>query len=86
VQFPNGSFPKVRLGLLRRRRLQWGSRAAARISKGPSATARTGHGGPSSAAKDRLEKFPLGKLHIWEVATWKNTLGKLPLEKMPLGK
>ena len=23
----------------------------------------------------------LGKLHIWEVATWENTLGKLPLKK-----
>jgi len=82
VQFPNGSFPKVRLGLLRRRRLQWGSRAAARISKGPSATARTGHGGPSSAAKDRLEKFPLGKLHIWEVATWEIDTWEVTLGKM----
>ena len=30
-------------------------------------------------------KLPLGKLHILEVATLKNTLGKLPLEKKPLG-
>ena len=31
-------------------------------------------------------KLPLGKLHIWELATWVNTLGKLPLLKRPLGK
>ena len=28
---------------------------------------------------------PSGKLHNWEVATWEITLGKLSLEKMPLG-
>ena len=46
----------------------------------PSAMARTGWG------RDRLWKLPLGKLHIWEVATWENTLGKLTLQKNPLGK
>ena len=30
-------------------------------------------------------KLPLGKLNIWEDATWENTHGKLPLEKRPLG-
>ena len=28
----------------------------------------------------------LGKLHIWKVGTWENTLGKLPLGKNSLGK
>ena len=31
-------------------------------------------------------KLPLGKLHIWEVATWENTIGKLQIRKMSLGK
>ena len=35
--------------------------------------------------KQTLE-FLLGKFHIWEVATWENTVGKLPLEEIPLGK
>jgi len=30
--------------------------------------------------------LPLGKLDIWEVATWENTLGKLPLGKKSFGK
>jgi len=30
--------------------------------------------------------LPLGKLHIWEVATWENILVKLPLGKNPVGK
>jgi len=25
--------------------------------------------------------LPLGKLHVWEVATWENALEKLPLGK-----
>jgi len=32
--FQNGNFPKVRLGPPRRRRLQWGPRAAARMDLG----------------------------------------------------
>jgi len=28
----------------------------------------------------------MGKLHIWEVATWENTLGKFPLGKFLLEK
>jgi len=38
---------------------------------------------PSTAAKTDL---PLGKLHIREVVTWKDTLGRLPLGKNSLGK
>ena len=38
---------------------------------------------PSAEAKT---DFPLGKLHIREVVTWKNTLGRLPLRENPLGK
>jgi len=73
--FPSGKFPKVRLGPLRRCRLQWG----------PSATTRMGLRA-ERCGWDRLGKLPLGKFHIWEVSTWKNTLGKLPLGKNPLGK
>ena len=32
--FPSGNFPKVRLGPLRRRRLEWGPSAAARTDFG----------------------------------------------------
>jgi len=32
----------------------------------------------------RLGKLALGKLHIWDTATWENILGKLSLGKMPL--
>ena len=74
--FPGGNFPKVRLGPLRSRLLPWG---------GPSAAARMGKG-VVRCGLDRLEKLPLGKLHIWEVAMWENTLGKLPCGKNPLGK
>ena len=35
---------------------------------------------------DRLGKLPLRNLHIWAVATWENTLEKLPLGKNLLGK
>ena len=43
------------------------------------------NGGPSAAA-DILGKLPLGKLHIWEVATWEIILGKLPFGKNSLKK
>jgi len=42
--------------------------------------------GPGAAARTDSGSFVLGKLHIWEVATWENTPGKLPLGKMPFGK
>ena len=32
------------------------------------------------------KRQPLGKMHVWEVATWENTRRKLPLGKIPLGK
>ena len=43
-------------------------------------------GGGERCGLDRLWKLPLEKLHIWEVATWENTLGKLPLGIDPMGK
>ena len=60
---------------VKRRRLLWG----------PSAADRTGMG----STVDRLEKLPLGKLHIWEnvshlgkypweVASWENSFEKVP--------
>ena len=33
--------------------------------------------------RNTLGKLPLGKLNIWEVATWENTLGKLLFGKTP---
>ena len=30
-------------------------------------------------------KLPLGKLHIWEIATWEKKLGKISIGKIPLG-
>ena len=39
--FQSSNFPKIRLGPLRRRRLQWGTSAAARMDWGPSAAVRT---------------------------------------------
>ena len=36
---------------------------------------------------DRLGKFTLGKMHSWEVVSWKKTpLGSCHLEKTPFGK
>ena len=72
LNFPSGNFPKVRSGLLRHRRLQLGPNAAAR--------------GAERCDSDRLGKLPLGRLHGWEVFTWENTLGNLPLEVKRLGK
>ena len=43
-------------------------------------------GGGKHCGQDRLCRLLHKKLHIWEVANWENTLGKLPLGKMPLGK
>ena len=39
--FQGSNFPKIRLGPLRLRRLQWGTSAAARMDWGPSAAVRT---------------------------------------------
>ena len=66
--FPNGSFPKARLGLLRSRMLQWvPSAAASTVSE------------LSAGAIGRLRKLLLGNFHICEVATLKDTFRKLPL-------
>jgi len=82
------NFPKVRLGHLRYRRLQWRGGGVGRALHGallqfrePSDTDKTGYG----AKRCRLGKLPLRKLHSWEV-TWENTHGKLPVGKKPLGK
>ena len=42
--------------------------------------------GAELCGKDRLEKLPLWKWYIREVATWEYTLGKLLLGIMPLEK
>ena len=73
------NFPKVRLGPLRRRRLQqvggrvlwlgW-TRKAERCSYIRLGAERCG--------QDRLGKLPLRKLHMWEVATWEKTFRKVP--------
>ena len=58
---------------VKRRRLLWGPSAADRTCMG--------------STVDRLEKLPLGKLHIWENVShlgkypWKLQLGKTPLRK-----
>ena len=75
--FPSGNFSKVRLGPLRPRRLYGGMGRALRLGWNM---------GAEPCGKDRLRKLPLGNLHIWEVATRENTLGKMPLGKNPLGK
>jgi len=68
--FPSGNFPKVRLGLLRRRRLQRGRTLQLGWARGPNAAARTDLGSCRPQ-----------KLNIWEITIWKNTLGQLPLGK-----
>ena len=47
------------------------------------AAAITGYGTKRSGY-NRLGKWPLRKLHIWEVANWKNTLEKFQLGKFKL--
>ena len=72
--FPRDNFPKVRLGLLRCSRLQWGSRAAAKMGQGPSTEVRTGQG-PSAVTKTCLGSHRIGNC----------TAGKFPLGKLPIG-
>ena len=62
---------------LRCRRLQWGAEHCGQDGLG---------GQVLWLLVNLLRKFELGKLHIWEVATWENTLGRLLLGKTPLGK
>ena len=73
--FPSGNFPKVRLGSLRRRRLQWGPSAAARTIFGREL--RLGQTWEVVA----WEITNLESCHAWE-----NTLEKFPLGENPLGK
>ena len=58
--FQSSNFPKIRLGPLRRRRLQWGDERCGQDGLGA-----------ERCGQDRLGKLLLGKLHIW-----KNPLGK----------
>ena len=80
--FPSDNFPKVKLGPLRRRRLQWGPSATARLGQGPGQN----RVWAERCSQDRLEMLPFGKLPFWEVAIWENTLGKLSLWENPCGK
>ena len=83
--FPIGNFPRVfsecaisqaatsqRLGPLRRRRLQLGHSAGARMEQ---EVKRHGQNrlGAERCGFDRLGKLPLRKSRIWEFATWENT-------------
>ena len=79
--FPSGNFLKVRLGPLRRCRLQKGPSAVARIGQGAE---RSGQNrlGAECCGQNILGKLPLGKLHIWEVAALENAFGKLPKIKI----
>ena len=52
-----------------------GQRAAARKKLGNFATWKSAH----------LERYHLGE-YSWEVSTWENILGKLPIRKIALGK
>ena len=58
--FPSDNFPKVRLGLLGRRMLQWG----------PSAVARKDLGNCT------VVKFPIGKIHLGSCRLGKKPLGE----------
>ena len=71
---PSGNFPKVRLGTLRRRKLQWCRALRLVRARGPNAVAKTGWG-PSAAARTDLGSCCMGNF----------TFGKLPLGKIPLG-
>ena len=75
--FPSGNFPKVRLGPLRRRRLQWGPSVAACMGQGAE---RRGQNRVEAdcccAARTDLGSCRLGNCRF----------GKLPLGKNPLGK
>ena len=75
--FTRCNISKVKLGLLR----------PCTVKCGPSSTARMGQNRllVEPCSKDGLGKLLLGKLHIWEVFTWVNTLVRLPLKKKPLG-
>ena len=82
--FSSGNFPKVRLGLLRRRRLQgrakrcgwdWQGGRALQLEQARGCTLQL----------DKFGTLLLQKWQIWEVTIWEIILGKLLLGKMPLG-
>ena len=73
--FPGGNCPKVWLGPVRLCRLKWGPSAAARMGYGAKRRS-FNRLGAERCDSDRLGKLPLGKLHIWEVATWEKSFGK----------
>ena len=73
--FPSGNFPKVRLSILRRRRLQWELSAAAKMDWRAECRGQNRMGGRA---------LRLGQ--TWEVTAWENILWKLPLGENLLGK
>ena len=74
--FLSGNFPRVMLGPMWSRSLQLGRALRLEQARGPQAL---------RLGIDRLGKFTLGKMHSWEVVSWKkNTLGKLPFGKNTL--
>ena len=62
--FPIGNFLKVRLGPLRRHRLQWGGGRALRLGWAMSQAPRLEQTGPERCGSDRLGKNPLRKYLI----------------------
>ena len=67
--FPSGNFPKVRLGPLRRRALQWEPSAAARMGQGTERCGQKGLGDRALQlvqARGRVLRLGL----TWEVAAW----------------
>ena len=87
VHFPKGQFPKGQVRPLKRPRLQWAREqsAVARMSQGAKHCSQN-RLGIMCCGQNRLWKSQLGKLHNQEIATWKNTVGKLLLVIKPLGK
>ena len=78
VNFPNVQFPKQQL-----------PKGYVRSSKAPQAAMgaeRWGYDGKDRAMRQEQSAGgrALGLGHSWEVTTWENTLGKLPLGKNPL--
>ena len=69
--FPSGNFPKVRLGPLRRHRLQWGAERCSCDGLGDRAP-RLGQTWEVVAC--HLGSCPLGK-YPWKVATWEKYFG-----------
>ena len=75
--FLSGNFPRVMLGPMWSRSLQLGRALRLEQARGPQAL---------RLGIDRLGKFTLGKMHSWEVVSWKKTpLGSCHLEKTPFG-